>query len=418
MDMRDTQENGSYHFGWRKTLVYSLLPLLALTGLLEGAARLAELKWPPVPVDIGMGFTAGSRLFVPCPFLDGWMMTDPNKAIFQGNYVDTHETISDLPTMPFRRSLFARKKPPQTLRLFFLGESSINYIDWQLSELAKRLKERFPEFAKVEVIDCGGCAYGSHRIVPIMAEVLQYEPDIVLLYAGHNEFEEQEQMRFVNPHLAPLQHVLWKSAFVRFLRDRLAAARVQGMYAERNRQILGKKVEPWDFDARTLSKEQIDVRMLAFRRNLESMAQMAREHNVPFIMGSIPSNLMKPNLISPDKERYESEVLPKFAAGDYENGKKIAQDILRHASRHQASDIENEILREVARAYNAPFAEVEKRVTEAEPHHVPGETLFNDHCHLNETGNDLLAATYEDKIVDLLRRMGHTEHASSGKSGE
>ncbi|MCA9102245.1 MAG: tetratricopeptide repeat protein, partial [Planctomycetales bacterium] len=40
------------------------------------------------------------------------------------------------------------------------------------------------------VVNCGGVSYASYRLVPILQEVLGYEPDLVILYTGHNEFLE------------------------------------------------------------------------------------------------------------------------------------------------------------------------------------------------------------------------------------
>ena len=45
-------------------------------------------------------------------------------------------------------------------------------------------------------------------------------------------------------------------------------------------------------------------------------------------------------------------------------------------------------------------------MSDAEPHHIPGETLFNDHCHLNEKGNEILLQTFFDKMdVEKVREI-------------
>lgn len=75
------------------------------------------------------------------------------------------------------------------------------------------------------------------------------------------------------------------------------------------------------------------------------------------------------------------------------------------ASRHQSSDLENDIVRQVVLKHTLPLADVEKRIIEAEPHHVPGETLFGDHCHLNEQGRVIMAQEYEERAVEVLQGM-------------
>jgi hypothetical protein len=142
-------------------------------------------------------------------------------------------------------------------------------------------------------------------------------------------------------------------------------------------------------------------RMQSFRDNLARILQMCREQNVPFILGTVPSNLIKPNLPGDAGARYQ-QVLEMFKEGKYDEGAKLGREILRNAPRHQSSDTENGIIRNLATLYGAPLADVEAAVIAHEPHHVPGETLFNDHCHLNPAGNTLLIAAYEAQIVRLL----------------
>ncbi len=41
-----------------------------------------------------------------------------------------------------------------------------------------------------DVVNCGGVSYASYRMVPILEEVLRYQPDLVLVHCSHNEFLE------------------------------------------------------------------------------------------------------------------------------------------------------------------------------------------------------------------------------------
>jgi lysophospholipase L1-like esterase len=42
-----------------------------------------------------------------------------------------------------------------------------------------------------EVVNCGGVSYASYRLAPILQEILSnYQPDLIILYTGHNEFLE------------------------------------------------------------------------------------------------------------------------------------------------------------------------------------------------------------------------------------
>jgi hypothetical protein len=46
----------------------------------------------------------------------------------------------------------------------------------------------------LEVINCGGLSYASYRLLPLVNEVLDYEPDLIVLDCGHNEFLENREL--------------------------------------------------------------------------------------------------------------------------------------------------------------------------------------------------------------------------------
>jgi hypothetical protein len=370
-------------FGWKKSLIYALLPVLVLAAFLEATARVIEIWMPPRVVDIGQGFSSDSRLFIPDPADPAYLITNPSKEV------------------SFQKRRFLKTPPPRTLRAFFLGGSSVNYLDYELPFLAERLQDRLRgRFDRVEIINCGGLSYGSHRLVLIANEITEYAPGLVMLYSAHNEFEEIEQLGLTRLRVLPLQRLLYRSAFCRFLRDRAASYQISELQAARNRRIAAETIpdasRAWNHQ---FSPEEIAERMDDYRNNLTLMIRLFQDRGIPIILGSVPSNLFKPSLPGEAGQRYQ-EVLDLFARGEFEKGLALGRNILRNTSpRHQSSDTENEIIRALTRQQGVPLADVEAAVLAAEPHQVPGETLFNDHCHLNPAGNRLLIAAYEKQIL-------------------
>ncbi len=362
-----------------------LLPVLIFFGLLEGAARILELWRPPMRVDIGQGFGAESLLFR--PGRAGYMETHPDKLV------------------SFQEQRFAAPKPPRTMRIFALGGSSVNYLDYEFTQLEEALRQAWaPRFDAVEIINCGGLSYGSHRLVLIAAEIMHYEPDLVLLYSGHNEFEELQQLGLANLQFVATQRALGRSALYRLIRDTRARREIAQLEDARHRRELAASIpdtsKTWEY---TFTAEEIATRMDAFRDNLAAVIRMCDEQNVPVVIGTVPSNLFAPNLPGADGERYE-EAVQLLREGRYEEGAELGRAILREATpRHQASDTENGIIRELADEYQVALADVEAAVIAAEPNNVPGETLFSDHCHLNAEGNRILRVVYQETILDAVQ---------------
>jgi len=387
-------------FGWKKTLLYSLIPLVALLAVLEGGARLIELRIPPLSADYGWGFNPKSRLYVASKHEPGLMVTNPAKKV------------------SFCDEQFRMPKPDATFRVFMLGGSSVNYIQSDLRDMAERLALAFMGKYRFEVIDAGGCAYGTHRLVPILVEMLNYEPDLILVYSGHNEFEEADQLVLARPERVTLQRVVYASALLRVVRDSIArvqmakmlSAKEKAMRKHNNRILANPEADYMSGFNYDYTPEEIAGRMAAYRDNLSLMVELCQERGVPIILGTVPSNLWQPDLM---KDEDELEVRRLYDAGKYEEGVTLAREILRKTKRHQASDEENRIIRAVAEKHEVPLADVERAVIAAEPHQIPGETLFSDRCHLDGDGNAILTATYEKVIRKLAQGMANTKRDAS-----
>ncbi len=367
----------------RRSFVFAMLPACVLLLTLEGGARVAELVVPPLAVDPGLGFAPDTRLFVPG----------------QGRA---------LKTAPEKRQSFVPQrfrlpKPPATFRIFVLGGSNVNYLQQELMSSARRLEHQAHGRLRVEYVNAGGLAYGSQRLVPIAAEVVNYDPDLLMVFAGHNEFEEAEQLAFANLRTVRLQRVLYRSALLRVTRDSLARWQVSLMTERRGRSRLPRADVDYAATARRVfTPEEIATRMAHYRRHLELIAETCRVRGVPLVIGTVPSNLFRPHLPAHLAEE-RAHIVALYDAGRHAEGLKHARQLLRHATRHQASDAENDIIREVAARYGLPLADVWTAVAAAEPHGVPGETLFTDRCHLNQAGQRLLLQKYEEQIAPFIR---------------
>ena len=89
---------------------------------------------------------------------------------------------------------FAAEKPRNGFRIFCFGGSTVHGHPYQ-SDTA------FPKWLEIELaatdptksyqaINCGGVSYASYRLAPIVREVLNYQPDLIVVATGENEFLE------------------------------------------------------------------------------------------------------------------------------------------------------------------------------------------------------------------------------------
>lgn len=94
----------------------------------------------------------------------------------------------------FNAQSFPATKAPNAVRIFCLGGSTTfghpyddgtSFCGW----LRARLHDADPH-KDWQVINCGGISYASYRICRLMQELVTYQPDLFVIYEGHNEFLE------------------------------------------------------------------------------------------------------------------------------------------------------------------------------------------------------------------------------------
>ena len=160
--------------GWRRLLFPLAAVLLAILPflLLEGSLRLLDVGTPAEKATAGFG---ASRLFE----------LDED----QENYRTARHRL-----LFFNSQQFAREKPERTFRIFGLGGSTIHgrpydygssFLKWMELELNGRDSSHY-----YETVNCGGLSYASYRLTVLLDEVLHYDPDLIVLATGHNEFLE------------------------------------------------------------------------------------------------------------------------------------------------------------------------------------------------------------------------------------
>lgn len=159
----------------RKAALQLGLSLVALIAV-ELALRAAGVG-PDIGDDPYVGFDGVVRLYAPDPDEPGLLVTAEGRR--------NH----------FNVQRFAAEKPAGVRRVFCVGGSTtygrpytdvVSFPGW-LRELLPLVD---PDTAW-EVINAGGVSYASYRVAVVVDELTAYEPDLVVIYTGHNEFLEE-----------------------------------------------------------------------------------------------------------------------------------------------------------------------------------------------------------------------------------
>lgn len=181
---------------------------------------------------------------------------------------------------------FAADKAPTTTRIFVVGGSSAYGFPWTDREafsglLGRALEQSEP--GRFEVVNVGGLSYALHRVHILARELVRYAPDVVIIYAGHNEFVERAFFGQLKER-SELAHRLhrWATHTRLFTvaasltgrdRTRVPSLRVQ---RSTNQRLTNEQKKPVIDD---------------FRRTLNAIVALADQHGVKVVLCTVPANL-------------------------------------------------------------------------------------------------------------------------------
>lgn len=431
-------------FRWRPLAFRLLAILLGLSPFLalELALRGLGLGQPEYRGDPFVGFSAVHPLFVESE--DG----------------ARYEIAKSRLTF-FCRDWFSRVKADREFRIFCLGGSTVggepfrketSFTTWlELSLEAADPSRRW------RVVNCGGISYASYRLVPILEEILQnYEPDLILVYTGHNEFLEDRSYRHIKL-LAPylVRPVSW-----------LARTRTYHVILQGRRWLAGDDSEA--FQGRPILKDETDAMLeyrgglaryhrdekwrrdviLHYQYNLRRMVQLCRKRGVPMILMNPVSNLRD---CPPFKAENREDLAPRESATwrrlvsqavncqakDLTEAVRLLQQAAKiddqHAGLHYclaecydaqnrmdearqeyllAKELDvcplrilepmNQVVLEIAADTSTPLVDVRAMFEDLSEHRIPGGYLLLDHVHPSVHGHQLIA----EAIVKCMQREG------------
>jgi len=430
---------------WQGALT-SLIALGVFFGILEGVLTLAGVEPVLRSEDPFVGFVPGIPLFVEQTDADGRkiLITPENKLTF------------------FNRQSFAREKSPDAYRIFCVGGSTTYgrpYND--ATSFAGWLRELLPAAdpnRRWEVINAGGISYASYRVAHLMEELARYEPDLFIVYTGHNEFLEERTyaaMRDLPAAVRSSAAVLARTrtwAATKMVLNSLGA--LQGAQEDNQTRLpaevstlLDRSAGPERYARDDTLRDQI---LRHYRISLERMADIAQRAGADVIFVTPASNLKDSTpfksqhtdgisesarlrseaLLESAKQRIQqsawSEALemldaalaidPRFAELHYRRGAvllALGRSGEAAASFRRARDEDvcplralspmREIVAEVARETGATsidfVALVEQRALDEQGVAIPGAEYFLDHVHPTIAGNRILALALIDAMI-------------------
>ncbi len=202
----------------------------------------------------------------------------------------------------FADDRFATVKTDATFRAFCLGGSTVQgrpySVDTSFTTWLEMTLQTAAPNRNWEIVNAGGVSYASYRLVPILRECLEHDPDLIILCTGHNEFLEDRTyapIREQPPVVQVAQNTIGRLRTYR-LTHRLLANLTGRDDALPQRPTLNTEVTArLDFKA-GIDAYQRDPQWRAdvvahYEQNLRRMIAMCEARGVPVLLMRPPANL-------------------------------------------------------------------------------------------------------------------------------
>jgi len=361
-------------------------------------------------------------------------------------------------------------KPAGTFRIFCLGGSTtVGYPYWYNGAFASFLRERLKALCPgqpVEVINLGMTATNSYTVLDIGRELFRYQPDLVIVYDGHNEFYGAlgvaSNARLTTSRTLNLLYLrLVHMRTFQLVREGLL--KVLGLFGTQDEesvgrttlmeQVAGGRTVP---QGSRLYNQAFEI----FQKNMLALADLCRQHHIPLLFSTQASNLRQQvPFVSLHAAGLDPAVIRRFqqlfqigrdlqARGQADSARvpfqeamqldssyaevhyRLAQccDALGHKEQalheyQRARDLDalrfrtdsrfNDLIRSMAHREGCQVADIELCFKAASPDSLIGLNLISEHLHPTARGQFLMAAEY----ARILQQRGLPVPAAAWEHG-
>ncbi len=329
--------------------------------------------------------------------------------------------------------LFLRTKTDSTFRVFVQGASTaVGYPFYKGGSFPRLLKHRlsrsFPN-KNIEVVNTAITAVNSYTLWDVTDKIIDQEPDVVIIYAGHNEYYGAlgaGSSASVGSHPMVVRTYLKLKNF-RFFQwiengmGKLIKSNVSNLQAETTlMEVMAKD------QAIPLNSKVYEAGIAQFEGNLDKILEKYRRHDIPVILSTLVSNEKDvPPFIS---EELDIDLYKKYIEEGRSNVHELAQtnadaafalgqsyleqepdsakkylhlakelDLLRF----RAPDKINDVIVEKAKDHNVPLVDMKKIFEAHSPSRILGNELVAEHVHPNVEGYFVMADAFYEKIKEL-----------------
>lgn len=282
---------------------------------------------------------------------------------------------------------FLKQKPDSILRVVALGGSSTAGYPYPFylgfpERVAAKLRSIEPT-RQVEMINLGMTALSSHVLRDMTSHVVRIRPDIVLIYAGHNEYYGAYGASGRNRNRMLIRILFWFKKSVLF-------RKFERIISPPNRSSRTMMAQSTTDISITKDGPVYDAGIENFEENLTDILSSLDQAGIQTYISTLVSNLrdQPPLGNSPTASAAWMRGVKDWALGDTDAAMEAFVEAKEYDPiRFRAPEAMNQIIHQLARGHGAITVNME-------PYFESTDSLFTDHLHPTALGYDLIAKAF------------------------
>jgi lysophospholipase L1-like esterase len=305
-------------------------------------------------------------------------------------------------------SPFLKNKKEDSFRVFVLGGSSTQGFPYNFYySFAEQLEQKLllnTEGINVEVINLGMTAVNSYVIRDLSKRLMEYKPDAIIIYAGHNEYYGSfgaGSTQFGLLNYITLKRVVLSLKNLRLYQFLENLLKPPAPKNNNRRTMMAEVIKESEIE---VGGDVFESGIEQYEMNMSDVLDHFNREGVPVYIGSVASNLKDQAPLSENNvanEKY-SEGQNLYNSGD----KKAALEKFIEAKeadliRFRAPNEINSTISKLAVDYSATLVNVKEMLRRSSLGDIEDESLFIDHLHPNFKGHKLIADLFYEHLLEL-----------------
>lgn len=193
---------------------------------------------------------------------------------------------------------FLREKPAGLTRIFVVGGSAAYGFpctdEYGFSGYLRRALDKVAP-GRFEIINAAGMSFGSHRVLDVLKDVVLFEPDVVIIYSGNNEYVEQNVLPEAKAPPAAIEKIralFNRTDIYRAMRLGLFKAAPKVFESRIKQDITDIRSNPQVNRGNIGRSQQTDTTILAnYRKNIAAMKELLVQQGVKVIFCTVPVDI-------------------------------------------------------------------------------------------------------------------------------